>query len=90
MLWQIRLGIALTIFASMPSGEERVVNAREEKLEAMCGPGWCDSSVSLPSLLLDEVPVPFFINSVHIGVRACNFRPSAWGNVFEVLGMCLP
>ena len=43
----------------MPSGEERVVNARKEMLEAMCGPGWLYSSISLPSLLLvDEVPVP--------------------------------
>ena len=45
MLWHIQLGIALTIFASMPGGEESVVNARGDMLEAMCGAGWCNSSV---------------------------------------------
>ena len=34
---QIWLVIAMAIFASMLSGDEYVVNAREEMLEAMCG-----------------------------------------------------
>ena len=38
------------------------------RLDAMCGPGWCKTSVSLPSLLLvDEVHLPSSINSVYIG-----------------------
>ena len=45
MLWHIRLGITLTIFASTSGGGESVVNARRDMLEAMCGPGWCNSSV---------------------------------------------
>ena len=74
---------SLTIFASMPSGEEHVVNAREEMLEATCGFGWCDSSVSLPSLLLvDEVPVLFLhLSTVFTLVRACKARPSPGCNV---------
>ena len=43
----------MAIFVSMHSGEEHVVNAREEMLEAMCGLGLCDPSVSLLSLLVD-------------------------------------
>ena len=44
VLWHIQLDIALTIFASMPGGGESV-HARRDLLEAMCGAGWCNSSV---------------------------------------------
>ena len=68
----------------MPSGEKRVVNARKEMLEAMFGPGWFYSSISLPSLLLlDEVPVPSPINSVYMGVRACNVRKGCASRLFS-------
>ena len=56
----------MTIFASMRSGEEYVVNAREEMRGAMCGPGLCHPSVSLLSLLVDEVLVPLKNKSVYI------------------------
>ena len=88
MLWQIWLDIALTIFGSMPSGEVRVVNAKEEMLEAMCRLGWCNSSVSLPSLLLvDEVLVPITYQQCLHGSPFLQRQTHSVLNVFEVLGM---
>ena len=70
------IDISLTIFSSMLSGEEHVVNAREELLEATCGFGWCDSSVSLLSLLLvDEVPVLFLHLSTVFTLECVLARP---------------
>ena len=51
------------------SPTSRRQHAWKKMLEAVCGTGWCNSSVSLPSwLVVDEVSVTSPVNSVYTRV----------------------
>ena len=81
VLWQIQLGIALTIFASMLGGAKRVVNAGKFCWKQCVGLVVTRRVRCFPCCWRMSSWFPHqSVNSVYMGVRACNVRTSPWCN----------
>ena len=79
--------MALSLFVTIPSGENKVLSARQNIVAAMHGPGWANQGNAMPTLKhVDKVVAPLPMHHTFIGIAGIEeFRPSKWCNPFTVL-----
>ena len=88
-LWMASPDLALTLLACIPSGNLRVVQAREGIRALTLGPGWLQpaSSTSPPILSSTSTTMPIPTDSIFIGAPDESFglRATRWANPFNLL-----